>query len=124
MLCLKKIASGTLETIFEVKNLVDAGGDPSTCRCLFDVVCFLFRLCAGIHHLNWIESDLIVVGYLKEADEFQASLCLVRINVTAKTASVVHDAKDAVCSPEKTDLCSHHYTTCYLPQWYAMNSSF
>lgn len=74
----------------------------------------------GVHHLHWIESDALVVGYMNTSCEFEPSLALASIDVKTKSVAVVCDLKEPVCSNDKTDLCCHRYITRYLPNWWAL----
>lgn len=72
-----------------------------------------------IHHLNCLEPGVLLVGYLNGANDFEPSLALGRLDVTAKKVLMLKDLKDAVCVCEELDAAHHRFTSQYLPEWYA-----
>jgi hypothetical protein len=74
--------------------------------------------CLGINHLHYLDSGMLVVGYIDKANCCDASLVLMRVSSTAKL-SIEKDLHDSVCVSDRMDAANHRYFTQYIAQWYA-----
>jgi len=72
----------------------------------------------SVHHLNWIDHDLLLVGCCNEYKE--TTLALFEINTPTQHGRLVVDLKGAVCPTDDEDEVRSiipKYFTQYLPQW-------
>lgn len=77
-----------------------------------------------IHHLHWVELDLVVMGYLSGTAS-EPSLALLRVGRDAAGAvcsrlTVECDLEERVCSYDDDFVSaprSHRYLTTYIKQW-------
>ena len=70
-----------------------------------------------IHHLNWIESDLIIIGYFNKSNDYQPSIAAVSFNYSSSQCfSLIDDLKDPVCNSEEFNE-NHKYFLRYFSLW-------
>jgi hypothetical protein len=87
----------------------------------FFFVCndFFFKV---VHHLNWVEENILIVGYLTVGDgdssDYIPSLAMLEVDCVSRQMKVLADLKEPVCTIDRfEEELRHKYITRYLPEW-------